>query len=1037
MVVFALFATGIFAQSPDDLPGLELWVRGDSALEVVNDRLAEWGDLSENERSLTQSNPAFRPLIHEDTLAGHTVIGFDGTNHRLVFDEVTTIRTMFMVFRETEGTTGFRVVLGHSDLFPFFRGPDNNLWHFIFTAEEVLNGTTRLNFNEVDGSETVIPQGQYQILSVVTTGNVPANQFGQDRGNPQLFRGELAELIITSQALDSAAVVEMENHLADYYSPQLDLGPDIDITDSFCDTTLSATPGFASYNWSTGESTASIQVNQEGTFWVEATDDFGRTQTDTIQVSYPGDLFAPQQAFVCLNDSLIWDPGLDNTYTFEWSNGTTEPTAYFSTEGPHDFTVTDLQGCSQTSQEWMLQVDSFAVLATLGPDVDLCAGNALSLQAEGYNVENYLWQDEFTTPELPVATSGEYWLEAVSDNGCTLQDTISVEIVGLAPDVEILAPPFVCQFEGNSFQSSASSEDSVIDSYEWSLNDELVSNETTFEWTPENTGAFNLTLRVSTEAGCNAQTTLNLNVNPQPQGSIMVDGQCAGDEITFSTLPEIESGTVTSVEWFFAAEAADGESATFIPDESGFQEVQLILTSNTGCVSEVSQLVNVQPTPIVSFTAPSTCEGDLMPFTSEVDENGAGAIIDYSWFFGDGGASGQSAPAHFYSNAGTYQVAFGATGMNGCTGWFSDEVQVIAEPSVTVPLSNACAGIPYQLQSEVSSMEPVTDFLWTIEGAQGGSEFSGESIEVILTETGFQPYELVITTESGCTASTSGQLPVFAPPVAAFSFTPEIGAPPLEVSFTNESEGASTADWDFGDGFASGAFAPIHTYEEEGSYEISLAVENIYGCPDTARRSIDVTEPVLELIAQQLFVNEQGGQLEFTMQAINQSNFTLSEADFRLSIGNGSTLIERSQTPWQPGEVKSFTWNAAVEQSTVEYPLACAEVIAVTDFVSEANTADNRICKEVAVLDFFAPPFPNPVGQGQDIQLNFSLRERAEVHLQVVDGSGRIVVETVPEFRESGFQNLVLNTLKLRPGHYRVGIFTNGERTAVTALQVR
>ncbi len=1038
VILFAFLSFELLAQSPAELPGLELWVRGDSALGVLNEHLTNWGDLSGNGRDLSQGNPGFMPPILEDTLAGHTVIGFNGTTHRLVFDEVDNVRTLFMVFRETEGASGFRVVMGHSELYPFFRGPGNTLWHSVFTNAEVLDGTTRMNFTEVDGAETTIPQGQYQILSLVTTGNVPADQFAQDRGNPQLFSGELAELIITSEPLDSADVADMEQYLADYYSAQLDLGPDIQITDNLCDTTLTANAGFASYLWSTGHTGPQLVVQQEGQYWVQVLDDFGRLQTDTVSVTYPGNLTPPGLLNVCLNDSLLWDTDLsEEEYTFEWSNGSVQPFAYYSDPGAHSVTVTDAQGCSQTSEEWALQVDSFAAVADLGPDTQLCAGNLLELEADGYNVQSYLWQDELTDPTFTIESSGQYWLEATNENGCTLHDTISVVVTGLAPNVEILSPPFICELAENTLQASASSEDSVIDSYLWLLNDQPVSNASSFVWTPETTGSYTLTLTVGTAAGCDAQTTLNLTVNPQPQGNIVVEGQCAGDEITFSTFPMIESGAVTNVEWLFAAEAADGESVSFTPQESGFQQVQLLLTSDAGCSNQFDQLINVLPTPVVSFTAPNTCEGELMTFASQVDENGAGTIVDYSWFFGDGGASGQANPAHFYSNPGNYQVSFGATGMNGCTGWFTGQAIVIDEPMAEVLLSNACAGLPFVLQSVVTSTDPAVEYLWTVEGAEGGSEFNGETVEVTFSETGFQAWELTVLTENGCIAETSGQLPVFAPPVAAFSFTPEIGSPPLEVAFINESQDAAITTWDFGDGFASGAFAPNHTYEEEGSYLISLAIENVYGCPDTAVRTIEVTEPVLDVIAQQLFVSEEDGRLAFTLQAVNQSNFTLQTVDFKLQIGNGSSFAERSEQAWQPGQVRTFTWEVRLEPRPEEYPWVCAEVAAVTSVTSEITPQDNRTCAEMDALNFFAPPFPNPVVQGQEVQLRFNLQTREDVHLQIIDGAGRIAIETEPQLREAGFQTVRLATDRLRPGHYRVILFTNGERAAASALQVR
>ena len=54
---------------------------------------------------------------------------------------------------------------------------------------------------------------------------------------------------------------------------------------SYEDITLAPTLDFAQYVWSTGESTASIQVTTPGTYWLEGTDRYGCTGTDSILIS--------------------------------------------------------------------------------------------------------------------------------------------------------------------------------------------------------------------------------------------------------------------------------------------------------------------------------------------------------------------------------------------------------------------------------------------------------------------------------------------------------------------------------------------------------------------------------------------------------------------------------------------------------------------------------------------------------------------------------------------------------------------------------
>lgn len=68
-------------------------------------------------------------------------------------------------------------------------------------------------------------------------------------------------------------------------------------------------------------------------------------------------------------------------------------------------------------------------------------------------------------------------------------------------------------------------------------------------------------------------------------------------------------------------------------------------------------------------------------------------------------------------------------------------------------------------------------------------------------------------------------VPVTIPPVpvvADFSANTTVGVSPFAVSFTNLSTGATSYQWDFGDGTSSMAASPSHTYYKTGSFAVSL-----------------------------------------------------------------------------------------------------------------------------------------------------------------------------------------------------------------------
>ena len=78
---------------------------------------------------------------------------------------------------------------------------------------------------------------------------------------------------------------------------------------------------------------------------------------------------------------------------------------------------------------------------------------------------------------------------------------------------------------------------------------------------------------------------------------------------------------------------------------------------------------------------------------------------------------------------------------------------------------------------------------------------------------------------------------VFEPPRAQFNVRPRVVLIPDQPLFTdNNSFGANSFLWDFGDGSTSTEFEPQHFYQQEGTYDISLIAYSTDGCTDTTRR---------------------------------------------------------------------------------------------------------------------------------------------------------------------------------------------------------
>src|SRR5207249_1535314 len=86
------------------------------------------------------------------------------------------------------------------------------------------------------------------------------------------------------------------------------------------------------------------------------------------------------------------------------------------------------------------------------------------------------------------------------------------------------------------------------------------------------------------------------------------------------------------------------------------------------------------------------------------------------------------------------------------------------------------------------------------------------------------------------------------PVVATFVAAPTNGTAPLTGSFTNLSSGATSYNWDFGDGNTSAAANPANTYSNAGSYTVTLTAIGAGGTNSLTRSNYVVVTNTPQLV---------------------------------------------------------------------------------------------------------------------------------------------------------------------------------------------
>jgi gliding motility-associated-like protein len=89
--------------------------------------------------------------------------------------------------------------------------------------------------------------------------------------------------------------------------------------------------------------------------------------------------------------------------------------------------------------------------------------------------------------------------------------------------------------------------------------------------------------------------------------------------------------------------------------------------------------------------------------------------------------------------------------------------------------------------------------------------------------------------------------------VAAFSPDTTQGQAPLTVTFSNNTTGAASYSWTFGDGNTSAAQSPAHTYTSQGNYTVTMVATNVLGCTDTVRYEFIIVDELSTLIVPNVF----------------------------------------------------------------------------------------------------------------------------------------------------------------------------------------
>ena len=368
---------------------------------------------------------------------------------------------------------------------------------------------------------------------------------------------------------------------------------------------------------------------------------------------------------------------------------------------------------------------------------------------------------------------------------------------------------------------------------------------------------------------------------------------------------------------------------------------------NTGCDSTFGRWLYVPHVPMVDFSAPDGCDGDVVAFVNETSQP-TGAT-EYMWDFDDPNSGTEnnmstiSDPVHAFSTYGSYDVKL--------TAWNFDypkfvyeivkRVEISPVPTVDFKVTNACEGSDISFTNNTSLPAGITgtiDYKWNF-GDRGTSILKDPKHQY----TAAGGYQVTLTASlRGCATSLTKNANQFATPNADFSVAGTCNLE--EIQFTNASTiaiGNTGFKWDFNDGNISNLRSPSHAFAMPGAHTVKLTAISEFGCEDEI-----------------------------------QKTFTLEEspkADFVFTDACSETDVEFTRTGSLPSGASSiFEWDFDGERiSTREndkHRFSKVGVKTVTLTVSSDNGCSDMISKEFVVkLQAKADFIADDVCEGEDV----------------------------------------------------------------------
>lgn len=343
-------------------------------------------------------------------------------------------------------------------------------------------------------------------------------------------------------------------------------------------------------------------------------------------------------------------------------------------------------------------------------------------------------------------------------------------------------------------------------------------------------------------AACTDTAKVVVTILPRPTANFTVSPNKGCNAITGANFTDLSSNAV-SWNWNF------GNTNTFsgqVPPAQNYNTIgdfvaTLTVTSINNCVHTFTAPITVFQIPVAVFTASNACVGSPANFIDNSTHALGDPITSWSWNFGDASptatASAQN-PTHTYTAQNTYTVQLVVNTAN-CTHTVSQTININVKPTAdfTVTPINGCPTLSVNFTNTSAN---ATSYNWSF--GNGNNSTVTNPTETFSNTTASNityTVNLIASTAAGCSDTHTSSVTVFTKPTSSFTVSAPAGCSPVAATFTNNSIGATSYNWSFGDATTSTATTSVlsHTYINSTlliqTFTAQLVAISSNGCKDS------------------------------------------------------------------------------------------------------------------------------------------------------------------------------------------------------------